>query len=186
MEARKQNPGIAIAIVSLIITDSLIRSTITRLIPLSAFIEPTFNMDPTEYDNGSDTNMDAGGIAASFGKTVKGTLPRVRRALECYADPALSCHSSAQTVNENMTAWHDLNWHPVLRGDACLFCRKRKLVRALSSEDPVRLLIFRFLQRCDAAKPSCNQCTKAKKEFCEYDLGKPKSRVKILEAKIGK
>ncbi|KAI5455445.1 hypothetical protein NCC49_000255 [Naganishia albida] len=56
---------------------------------------------------------------------------------------------------------------PLKRGDACLFCRKRKL-------------------RCDAAKPSCNQCTRAKKEVCEYDQGKPKSRVKILEAKIGK
>ncbi|KAJ9107299.1 hypothetical protein QFC21_000749 [Naganishia friedmannii] len=54
---------------------------------------------------------------------------------------------------------------PLRRGDACLFCRKRKL-------------------RCDALKPSCNQCIRARRELCEYDQGKPKSKVKILEAKI--
>jgi hypothetical protein len=35
-------------------------------------------------------------------------------------------------------------------------------------------------------KPSCNQCIRARREQCEYDQGKPKSKVKILEAKIGK
>ncbi|KAG7531718.1 hypothetical protein FFLO_04160 [Filobasidium floriforme] len=41
--------------------------------------------------------------------------------------------------------------HNVLkRGDACLFCRKRKL-------------------KCDAVKPRCGQCTRLKKSPCEYD-----------------
>jgi hypothetical protein len=49
-----------------------------------------------------------------------------------------------------------------------------------------KLITTLHLQRCDAAKPSCNQCIRAKKaDPCEYDQGKPKSRVKILEAKIG-
>ncbi|KAJ9098881.1 hypothetical protein QFC19_006219 [Naganishia cerealis] len=93
-------------------------------------------------DNGTDFNMEADdGLPASFGKIPKVFLPA-------------TCCSFSHPA-------------PLRRGDACLFCRKRKL-------------------RCDALKPSCNQCIKAKRESCEYDHGKPKSKVKILEAKIGK
>lgn len=53
---------------------------------------------------------------------------------------------------------------PLKRGDACLYCRKRRI-------------------RCSAEKPSCNHCTKLKRE-CVYDTGKPVSRVKQLEDKV--
>lgn len=53
---------------------------------------------------------------------------------------------------------------PVLkRGDACLYCRKRRI-------------------RCSADKPSCQHC-KGKRE-CIYDNGKPISRVRQLEDKV--
>ena len=53
---------------------------------------------------------------------------------------------------------------PLKRGDACLYCRKRRI-------------------RCSAEKPSCQHCTKLKRE-CVYDTGKPVSRVKQLEEKV--
>lgn len=53
---------------------------------------------------------------------------------------------------------------PLKRGDACLYCRKRRI-------------------RCSATKPSCHHCTKLKRE-CVYDTGKPVSRVKQLEDKV--
>ncbi|KJA19959.1 hypothetical protein HYPSUDRAFT_143028 [Hypholoma sublateritium FD-334 SS-4] len=52
------------------------------------------------------------------------------------------------------------------RGKACLRCRKRKM-------------------RCDGQKPSCQQCTRAKKaDGCEYDDGKGKTRTQILRETI--
>lgn len=40
-------------------------------------------------------------------------------------------------------------------------------------------------QRCDGAKPACQQCTRAKKpEACEYDDGKGKTRTQILRESI--
>ena len=53
---------------------------------------------------------------------------------------------------------------PLKRGDACLYCRKRRI-------------------RCSATKPSCQHCTKLKRD-CVYDSGKPVSRVKQLEEKV--
>ncbi|KIM40057.1 hypothetical protein M413DRAFT_73484 [Hebeloma cylindrosporum] len=54
------------------------------------------------------------------------------------------------------------------RGKACLRCRKRKM-------------------RCDGTKPSCQQCTRAKKaDGCEYDDGKGKTRTQILRETIVK
>jgi hypothetical protein len=54
------------------------------------------------------------------------------------------------------------------RGKACLRCRKRKM-------------------RCDGQKPSCQQCTRAKKaDGCEYDDGKGKTRTQILRETIAK
>lgn len=53
---------------------------------------------------------------------------------------------------------------PLKRGDACLYCRKRRI-------------------RCTAEKPSCQHCRKLKRE-CVYDSGKPVSRVKQLEEKV--
>jgi hypothetical protein len=52
---------------------------------------------------------------------------------------------------------------PLKRGDACLYCRKRRI-------------------KCSAEKPSCSQCH-GKRE-CEYDNGKPVSRVRQLEDKV--
>lgn len=54
--------------------------------------------------------------------------------------------------------------NPLKRGDACLYCRKRRI-------------------RCSAEKPTCQHCTKLKRE-CIYDAGKPVSRVKQLEDKV--
>ncbi|KAJ7213038.1 hypothetical protein GGX14DRAFT_619987 [Mycena pura] len=55
------------------------------------------------------------------------------------------------------------------RGKACLRCR--------SGTD--------ISQRCDGAKPACQQCTRAKKgETCEYDDGKGKTRTQILRETI--
>ena len=53
---------------------------------------------------------------------------------------------------------------PLRRGDACLYCRKRRI-------------------KCTAEKPSCQNCNKLKRE-CIYDSGKPVSRVKQLEEKV--
>lgn len=53
---------------------------------------------------------------------------------------------------------------PLKRGDACLYCRKRRI-------------------RCSATKPSCHHCTKLRRE-CVYDIGKPISRVRKLENKV--
>ncbi|WWD20388.1 hypothetical protein CI109_104864 [Kwoniella shandongensis] len=53
---------------------------------------------------------------------------------------------------------------PLRRGDACLYCRKRRI-------------------RCSATKPTCQHCQKLGRE-CVYDNGKPVSRVKQLEDKV--
>ncbi|KAK8849759.1 hypothetical protein IAR55_005094 [Kwoniella newhampshirensis] len=53
---------------------------------------------------------------------------------------------------------------PLRRGDACLYCRKRRI-------------------RCSATKPTCQHCAKLGRE-CVYDNGKPISRVKQLEDKV--
>ncbi|WVW86826.1 hypothetical protein I302_108881 [Kwoniella bestiolae CBS 10118] len=53
---------------------------------------------------------------------------------------------------------------PLKRGDACLYCRKRRI-------------------RCSADKPTCQHCLKSGRE-CVYDTGKPVSRVKQLEEKV--
>ena len=53
--------------------------------------------------------------------------------------------------------------NPLKRGDACLYCRKRRI-------------------RCSAEKPTCQHC-KGKRE-CVYDNGKPVSRVRQLEDKV--
>ncbi|WVR07980.1 hypothetical protein IAU60_005023 [Kwoniella sp. DSM 27419] len=59
---------------------------------------------------------------------------------------------------------HQAHVTPLKRGDACLYCRKRRI-------------------KCSAAKPSCQHCAKAGRE-CVYDSGKPVSRVKQLEEKV--
>ncbi|EIW71404.1 hypothetical protein TREMEDRAFT_60335 [Tremella mesenterica DSM 1558] len=54
---------------------------------------------------------------------------------------------------------------PLQRGDACLYCRKRRI-------------------RCSGNKPDpCDHCKKLKRE-CIYDNGKPVSRVRQLEDKV--
>ncbi|WWC92908.1 uncharacterized protein L201_007870 [Kwoniella dendrophila CBS 6074] len=53
---------------------------------------------------------------------------------------------------------------PLKRGDACLYCRKRRI-------------------KCSADKPTCANCQKSNRE-CIYDSGKPVSRVKQLEEKV--
>ncbi|KAI0301047.1 hypothetical protein B0F90DRAFT_1911982 [Multifurca ochricompacta] len=54
------------------------------------------------------------------------------------------------------------------RGKACLRCRKRKM-------------------RCDGAKPSCQQCARAKKQdLCEYDDGRGKTRTQLLRETIAR
>jgi len=53
---------------------------------------------------------------------------------------------------------------PLKRGDACLYCRRRRI-------------------RCSANKPQCQNCHKLNRQ-CEYDTGKPVSRVKQLEEKV--
>ena len=53
---------------------------------------------------------------------------------------------------------------PLKRGDACLYCRKRRI-------------------RCSAHKPTCEHCKKLGRD-CVYDTGKPVSRVKQLEDKV--
>lgn len=41
------------------------------------------------------------------------------------------------------------------------------------------------LQRCDGAKPACQQCVHAKKpEACQYDDGKGKTRTQLLRENI--
>ena len=52
---------------------------------------------------------------------------------------------------------------PLKRGDACLYCRKRRI-------------------KCSAEKPSCSQCNGRRE--CVYDNGKPVSRVRQLEDKV--
>jgi hypothetical protein len=43
------------------------------------------------------------------------------------------------------------------------------------------------LQRCDGAKPACQQCARAKKtDACEYDDGKGKTRTQILRETVAK
>jgi hypothetical protein len=50
--------------------------------------------------------------------------------------------------------------------------------------DPTTIL---FLQRCDGAKPSCQQCSRAKKaDCCEYDDGKGKTRTQLLRENIAR
>lgn len=45
--------------------------------------------------------------------------------------------------------------------------------------------LTQYSQRCDGAKPACQQCTKAKKpDACEYDDGKGKTRTQILRENI--
>ncbi|KAL0255322.1 hypothetical protein I308_100120 [Cryptococcus tetragattii IND107] len=53
---------------------------------------------------------------------------------------------------------------PLKRGDACLYCRKRRI-------------------RCSATKPTCTHCAKIGRE-CVYDVKKPTSRVQQLEEKV--
>ncbi|ODN84983.1 hypothetical protein L202_00828 [Cryptococcus amylolentus CBS 6039] len=53
---------------------------------------------------------------------------------------------------------------PLRRGDACQYCRKRRI-------------------RCSADKPSCQHCLKSGRE-CIYDIKKPTSRVQQLEDKV--
>lgn len=64
---------------------------------------------------------------------------------------------------ESSTSTSSKNQNPLKRGDACLYCRKRRI-------------------RCSADKPTCQHC-KGKRE-CVYDSGKPVSRVKQLEEKV--
>ncbi len=43
------------------------------------------------------------------------------------------------------------------------------------------------LQRCDGAKPSCQQCVRAKKQdLCEYDDGKGKTRTQLLRETVSR
>ena len=67
---------------------------------------------------------------------------------------------------------------PLRRGDACLMCRAKKLVRW----PPVTR--FRgSCQKCSASKPSCDQCSK-RNDRCVYDAARPASRVEKLEQRL--
>lgn len=67
---------------------------------------------------------------------------------------------------------------PLRRGDACLMCRAKKLVR-LRCARRMRLTV----QKCSATKPVCDQCAK-RKDRCVYDGVRPASRVEKLERKL--
>ena len=70
-------------------------------------------------------------------------------------------HSSSNNTNFILNSAEKL---PLKRGDACLYCRRRRI-------------------RCSARKPQCHNCEKLDRE-CVYDTGKPLSRVKQLEEKV--
>lgn len=79
--------------------------------------------------------------------------------------PAVASYSSYSrySIDDGLDAAGDRP-PPLKRGDACLYCRKRRI-------------------RCSATKPSCHHCTKLRRE-CVYDVGKPISRVRRLENKV--
>jgi hypothetical protein len=62
------------------------------------------------------------------------------------------------------------------------------LQKAEDGKHPFSLSMARYspaTQRCDGAKPACQQCTRAKKpDACEYDDGKGKTRTQILRESI--
>jgi hypothetical protein len=88
------------------------------------------------------------------------------------------------------------------RGKACLRCRS--VFPALPQEPPILFplqeekngnsLVPSWLppsslppQRCDGAKPSCQQCVRAKKQdLCEYDDGKGKTRTQLLRETVAR
>ena len=88
------------------------------------------------------------------------------------------------------------------RGKACLRCRS--VFPALPQEQPILFplqeekngnSLFPFFplslifppQRCDGAKPSCQQCVRAKKQdLCEYDDGKGKTRTQLLRETVAR
>ena len=50
-----------------------------------------------------------------------------------------------------------------------------------------QFFFFRYSQKCDGAKPACQQCTKAKKgDGCEYDDGKGKTRTQLMREHIAR
>ncbi len=50
-----------------------------------------------------------------------------------------------------------------------------------------RLVYIPLPQRCDGAKPSCQQCVRAKKQdLCEYDDGKGKTRTQLLRETVAR
>ncbi|WWD17595.1 hypothetical protein CI109_102036 [Kwoniella shandongensis] len=74
-------------------------------------------------------------------------------------------NGSVSGVDANEETETNSNRLPLKKGDACQHCRVRR-------------------RKCSAEKPSCAQCRKLNRE-CVYDTGKPVSRVKQLEAKVG-
>ena len=89
--------------------------------------------------------------------SIVGDLPILRLSPEMPRDDTDPSTTAAEALNGSDKA-------PLKRGDACLYCRKRRI-------------------RCSATKPSCDHCTKLKRP-CVYDTGKPVSRVKQLEDKV--
>lgn len=73
------------------------------------------------------------------------------------------------------------------RGKACLRCRYGSLYLSSESCASAPADYRKRKMRCDGMKPSCQQCTRAKKaDCCEYDDGKGKTRTQILRETIVK
>ena len=91
------------------------------------------------------------------------------------------------------------------RGKACLRCRS--VFPVLPQEPPLLFPLqeekngesfslghyrpsrshIPYPQRCDGAKPSCQQCVRAKKQdLCEYDDGKGKTRTQLLRETVAR
>ena len=64
------------------------------------------------------------------------------------------------------------------------------MVRELDRFNFIRrclIMLATLLQKCDGAKPACQQCVKAKKaEGCEYDDGKGKTRTQLMREHIAR
>nr|GAT44451.1 predicted protein [Mycena chlorophos] len=84
------------------------------------------------------------------------------------------------------------SWPPLPQSEAdwiCLLFRTQETKDGTCSYLPrsvrSRGLTWSPFQRCDGAKPACQQCTRAKKgDACEYDDGKGKTRTQILRETI--
>lgn len=70
----------------------------------------------------------------------------------------------------------------ICRGNACLACRRRKMVSITFS---LFLPQPHCTQRCDGARPVCTQClTRNRADDCEYTTGQGPTRSQLLEENI--